>query len=192
MSRMASVPPAALVLWAGALLCWIWLWRGARARARLFEQLSARYGGFVRSGFSWLTMTREPRELTFVRMAGRSPCRFRVRYVLPLPGGSRPATVIEFEVDESVFGAEPGLCGPRDVAGGRGLFLGGANLTADYAALLGELPAGLRPAVAWQGPTARLVIPALLGAGEEPWFTRALAFMEAAADRTAPPPPATR
>lgn len=182
-----TVPPGALVLWAGALLCWLWLWRGARSRARLLEALGGRHGGFIRSEFSWLMLTREARELSFVRMVGRQPCRFRVRYSLPTPGGGRPATLIEFDAPEAVYGSEPGAFVPADAAGGRGLFLGGANLTAEYATLLGELPPVLRPGVAWQGDTVRLVMPVLLGASEEPWCARCLAFMELVADRTCPP-----
>lgn len=183
-------PPGVLVLWAGALLCWVWLWRGARSRARLLEAVSTRRGGFVRTRFLWYTLTREAREVSFVRMVGPQPVRFRVGYSLPAPGGGRPATLIEFETAEAVFGPEPGMFTPRDGAGGRGLFAGGVNLTEAYLGLLGELPPPLQPSVSWRGAAVRLVIPVLLGGEDEPWFTRCLAFMEEAADRTAPRPPA--
>lgn len=185
---MRHAGPLPLVLWAAALACWAWLWRGARSRTRLLNSLSARYGGFVRTAFSWATLVAEAVELKFVRMCGSQTVRYRLRYVFPLPGTGRAGTVMEFELPEAVFGADPGLYVPGDQRAGRGFFLSGVNLTQAYVRFTGELPGVVRPRIGWRGATVWLFLPGLLGATEEIWVTRCFEFLEELASRTCPPP----
>jgi len=185
---MRHAGPLPLVLWAAAVACWVWLWRGARSRTRLMNGLSIRFGGFVRTAFSWVTLVAEAQELRFVRMCGRVPVRYRLRYVFPVPGTGRPGTLMEFEQSEAVFGADPGVFLPGDLRAGRGFFLSGVNLTQDYMRFAGELPAIARPRIGWRGATVWLFIPGLLGATEEIWVTRCFEFLEEIASRTCPPP----
>jgi len=180
--------PLPLVLWAAALGCWAWLWRGARTRTKLLNRLGERYAGFVTMAFSWTTLVAEAAELRYVRMFGSVPVRFRLRFVFPLPGTGRAGTVMEFELPEPVLGSEPGLYLPGDLRAGRGLFLGGANLTREYMRFTTELPSVARPRLGWRDATVRLFIPGLLGAGEEVWVVRCLEFLEELAVRTCPPP----
>src|SRR5205809_4750299 len=100
--------PVPMVLWGATLACWAWMFRAARGRHRLLNRLGDRFGGFVRTRFSWATFTPEARQLTFVRMIGRVPCQFRLRYVVPFGGMGVPLTVMEFELPEAVLGPEPG------------------------------------------------------------------------------------
>jgi len=166
-----------VALWGAAAAAWAWLWRGSRGRARLLDRLSARYGGFVRGGFSWITLCPEPRDVSFVVMVGAHPCRVRVRYLLPPRGGAVPATAMEVELPEAVFGHEPGGFGAGDLAGGRGLFLAGTDVTAVWRRYLGELPPGVRPRLRWGGPVVQLAIPGLLSDEEEVWVSRAVEFL---------------
>lgn len=174
-------------VWAAAIACWVWLWRGARSRTRLLNRLGDEHGGFVRTGFSWITLCFEARELSFVRMFGRVPVRFRLRYVMPLLGRGVPGTVTEFELPEAVFGPEAGLYVTEDYRSGRGFFLAGTNLTDIYGRFVRELPGFVRPKLGWHGAVVALHLPGLLGAGEEIWVTRCFEFLAELAVRTVPP-----
>lgn len=175
-----------LVFWGAALAAWGWLWHGSRGRARLLDRLSTRHGGFVRSGFSWITLMPEPREVTFVVVVNAAPCRCRVGFLLP-PRATVPATVLEIELPEARLGSEEGFYGAEDLATGRGLFLGGANVTTVWRRFLGELPPGVRARLRWRGTVLRLALPALLGDTEEIWVNRAVAFLVEAAELILPP-----
>lgn len=172
-----------MILWGLAFLCWAWMFYAARGRKRLLNRLGDRFGGFVHTRFSWATFTPEARQLTFVKMFGRIPCQFRVRYVLPFGGLGVPLTIMEFEVPDPVLGPEPGRFSVEDWHGGRGLFLAGVNLTTVYARFIGELPRGVRPRLAWVGGEVRLALPGLLGDGEEIWVTRCFEFLDEVAVR---------
>lgn len=179
--RLVSPP----LVWALAAGCWWWLFTGARGRARLLARLAVRHGGKVRRRFSFGTFTAEAVELTFLHMAGRLPVTMRLTFAAPPRGGLRPGTAFECELPEASLGAERGAYLPADLAAGRGLFLGGANLTAAYAGLVGTLPGPLRPVLRWQGHRACLFLPALLGERDEWWAERCLAFMRELADGAA-------
>jgi len=155
----------------------------ARARNRLLNRLGNRFGGFVHTRFSWATFTPEARQLSFVRMYGRTPCQFRLRYIFPLGGMGVPLTVMEFEVPEPVLGAEPGRYLAEDWRTGRGLFLAGVNCTPVYERFVGELPHGVRPRIGWVGSEVRVALPGLLGEGEEVWVIRCFEFLDELATR---------
>ena len=175
-------------LWAAALGAWGWLWRGARGRARLLDRLSARHGGFVRSGFSWLTLMPEPREVSFIVVVAGAPCRLRVGFLLPPDAGPIPCTLLEMDLPGTPFGPDPGGFNAEDMAGGRGLFLAGTNVTAAWGRFLGDLPPGTRPRLRWGGATLQLTLPGLLTDEEELWINRAVGFLEEAAVRILPAP----
>ena len=175
--------PASTVLWGLVVLCWAWIFAASRARNRLLNKLGNRFGGFVHTRFSWATFTPEARQLSFVRMYGKTPCQFRLRYVFPLGGMGVPLTVMEFELPESLLGNEPGGYLPEEWHGGRGLFLAGVNLTPVYAKFIGELPRGVRPRLGWLGSEVRISLPGLLGDAEEIWVTRCFEFLDELAGR---------
>lgn len=176
---------ASAVLWGLALLCWGWMLLAARARNRLLNKLGDRLGGFVHTRFSWATFMPEARQLTFVKMYGRVPCQFRLRYVLPLAGLGVPLTVMEFELPDLMLGSEPGRYLVEDWRTGRGMFLAGVNLTEIYARFVGELPHGVRPRLAWIGNEVRVALPGLMGENEEIWVTRCFEFLDELAGRLA-------
>ena len=178
-----------VALWMAALGAWGWLWRGARGRARLLARISARHGGFVRSGFSWLTLMPEPREVSFITVVGGAPCRCRIGFLLPPHGGPVPCTVLEIELPGAPFGPDPGGFDAADLADGRGLFLAGTNCTTAWSRLLGDLPPGTRSRLRWGGATLQLALPGLLTDEEEIWVTRGDAFLVEAAELILAVPP---
>jgi len=172
---------AYLAVWGAAVACWWWLHREARDRSRLLSLLGDRHGGFVRTSFSWLTLTREAHEVEFVRMLGKVPCRFRLRYGLPLNRPGRPWTALEFELPEPVMGDVPGGYSVADLANGRGAFVAGVNATALIRKYVAELPAGTAPALSWHGAVLCVRFPFLMDYRQEVWVEHAIEFLSAMA-----------
>jgi hypothetical protein len=172
----------AFALWAAAFACWVWLFRGARQRARLVREIGRSEGGFVRTRFSWTTLTPEAAEVEFVRMAGDLPCLHRLRFLLP-PVAARPSTVLEVRLEGRAVRLGAGTYGPEDLASGRGLFIGGTDFTAYYASFAGSLPPAARPRLAWEGSRVALAIPGLLGPAEAFWVGHCFSFLDGLVSR---------
>jgi len=172
---------AYLVFWGAAVACWWWLHTEARGRSRLLALLGGRHGGFVRTVFSWVTLTREAYEVEFVRMLGKVPCRFRLRFGLPLNRPGRPWTVLELELPEPVMGDVLGGYSIADLAAGRGAFVAGVNATALFGKFVAELPVGTAPTLSWHGAVLCLRFPFLMGHRQEIWVEHAFGFLEAVA-----------
>ena len=146
----------------------------------MMKRLALKHGAFVKKKFSLMTLNLESYEMSFVEVIGGVPCKFRLRYQFPFLGGSLPCTLIEMELPSLVFGSEGGSYGPADLRAGRGLFLAGTNLTSAYRSFAALLPEAAEVNVIWFGAEVDLVIPALLGKGEEFWVSQCLEFLRGA------------
>ncbi len=135
----------------------------------------------MRSGFHWATFMVEPLELVFTRLVAGIPVRFRLRYVLPLTGGGLPRTEIGFRLAGDLLGSAEGRYAVEDFKAGRGLFLGGANLTAQFARFAGTTPHAPHFSLSWTDGEILLSVPGLLGIGEVLWMRHCVEFMAALA-----------
>jgi len=179
--------PAAIA-WALVVMCWLWIFFSSRKRAALMRKLSAEFAGFTVSRFFLPTLSPEPVFLSFTRIKGGVPVRFGLRYEYPFRfGGAYPCTVFEFETQEAMFGSEGGAYSVRDYNAGQGLFLGGMNLTKEYAKFAAMTPHVGRFRLGWKGATAWLVVPGLLGEEAEVWVRHCMDFMEELAAKVCGP-----
>jgi hypothetical protein len=170
---------AAIIAWSIAGLCWLWLFRSSRHRVKLIKKLAEEYSGFIRNRFSLPTLMQEPAELAWTRIIAGEPVQMSIRYVMSLTGQrTMPMTVFEIEFRESRFGPDGGYYSGPDLVAGRGLFMGGANLTEVYRKFCLITPHSGRFRINWSGARFMLTVPGLLDDREEVWVRHCIRFLE--------------
>lgn len=182
-----------IIAWALVGACWLWLFRSSHRRKALMKKLAEEYSGFIRSRFFLPTLALEPVDLAWSRVFAGEPVLMSIRYELPLVGlSSLPQTIFEFETREARFGSGGGSYTGIDLLAGRGLFLGGVNLTEKFRKFSLVTPHSARFRLGWKGPRVWLAVPGLLDSREEVWVRHCTGFMEELAAQVlgAPPGPA--
>jgi hypothetical protein len=172
-------PIPALIAWTLAGVWWLRLFRSSRRRSRLIGDLAREYSGFVRKRFFLPTLSLEPVDMAWAKICAGEPVRLSIRYELPFTGlSSFPQTIFEFETREALFGQEGGTYSLLDLNAGRGLFLGGANLTEDFRKFCLITPHVRAFRMGWKGSRVWLAVPGLLDSSEEIWVRHCAGFME--------------
>ena len=175
---------SAFIAWVIVGLCWIWLVRSSRKRSSIIQRLSLEYSGFIRKRFFLPTLSLEPVDMAWTRIVAGEPIRMYIRYELPLVGlSSFPQTIFEFETMEALYGPEGMSYSGSDLASGRGLFLGGTNLTEDFRKFGDITPHITRFRLGWKGSRVWLAVPGLLDSRDEVWIRHFILFMEEVAGR---------
>jgi len=173
-----------MIAWAVVGVCWAWLFRSSRRRAALMAEMAREYSGFLRKRFFLPSFSLEPVELSWTRVVSGQPVIMVFRYELPLSGFSRlPQTVFEMEARDAVFGLEGGTYLGNELNVGRGLFMGGVNLTEEFRKFALETPQASRFRLGWKGSRAWMAVPGLLDTREEFWVRHCIRFMEETAGR---------